>query len=718
MSAREKIFHDSWYRIADQRISICPSIKIHRQSFRGELWYVLHDPYTNQFYSFPPDVYEFIARMSPRKTVDEIWNELITIMPESAPTQGNIVNLLAQLYQANLIYSDLSPDSRRLFERYEKRENKKLKMQMLNLLFARIPLYDPDKLLKFFLPVIKSLFSPAGLILWILMVIIGIKSLFDNFDLVMQQSQGILAPSNLLLLYTAIVFVKLIHEFGHAAAVRRFGGEVHTMGVMLLLLTPLPYMDSTAAWAFRNKWKRILTSASGMIFELFVAAIALVIWAYTGDGVLHSLAYNVAFSASVSSIIFNINPLLRYDGYYMLSDLVETPNLQQKGQKQTTYFIEKFLFGKKECISVTSNSRESFLLIFYNIASTIYRLFVFGALLFFISTKYLLLAVIMGFYMIITWAIVPIIKGIKYLATDPGIARVRGRAVQVCTAAILAVVLFLAFVPFPLRFKSPGVLKAEGFQNVTNRTGGNVRTVCVKSGDQVYQGDTLYLMDNKELLYKRNETLAAITEVESSYRKALFSSPAELMPLETRRKVLNEKLADIDSQLDQLTVRAPIDGIWYSPAAIHFMDRWIPKGTSLGQLINRNKFFFISAVSQREIGQLFSRPLTGTLIRLKGQANTSVMIDTMIIIPMEQNRLPSSALGFMGGGEIAIKNGDSSGTAAAEPFYEVRVGIIPNENVSLMHGRSGFARFSLGYQPLLWQWARSLRQLIQKNYKM
>ncbi len=716
--SKEKIFHDSWYRIANQRITIRPSVRIDRQVFRGELWYVLHDPYTNQFFRFPPEVYEFIARLSPRKTVDEIWNGLVTRIPESAPTQGDIINLLSQLYQSNLIHSDLSPDSVRLFERYEKRETKKVQGQLLNLLFARIPLYDPDALLKSFIPLIKLLFGPIGIILWVIMVGFGLKSLLDNFHLALQQSQGILAPSNLVLLYGAITCVKLIHEFGHGAAVRRFGGEVHTLGIMFIMLTPLPYMDATAAWAFRNKWKRILVGASGMLFELFVASIAIVIWAHTGDGVLHSLTYNMAVAASVSSLLFNINPLLKYDGYYMLSDLVDTPNLQQQGQKQTSYFIEKYLFGKKDGIPVGGSKKESFLLVFYNIASTVYRFVVFGGLLFFVSTKLLLLAVIMGAYLFASWMIVPLIKAVKYLLSDPGIARVRARAIQVTVGLIAGVVLFLGFVPFPLRFKAPGVLKAEDFQNVTNGTAGVIRKVCVNSGSQVRKGDTLFLMDNEELLLRRDEAVAAVKEVESNYRRALYSYQSELMPLSQRRVVLREKLDHTDSQLVKLTVRAPINGIWYSPNAIHFLNRWIPKGTSVGQLINKERFFFISAISQKEIGQLFSRPVTGSIIRLKGQASIPVSIDTMVIIPMEQNRLPSSALGFMGGGEIAVKSGDSSGTITAEPFYEVRVGVVPHKNVMLLHGRSGFVWFSLGQQPLLWQWARKLRQLIQKNYKV
>jgi putative peptide zinc metalloprotease protein len=127
-------------------------------------------------------------------------------------------------------------------------------------------------------------------------------------------------------MYLALVLIKACTSWA-TPAVRRFGGEVHTLGVMFLIFSPLPYMDATAAWAFRSKWRRVLVGAAGMIAELFAAAVAVFVWASTGPGILHSLAYNTIFVASLSTILFNINPLLRFDGYYILSDLLDIPNL-------------------------------------------------------------------------------------------------------------------------------------------------------------------------------------------------------------------------------------------------------------------------------------------------------------------------------------------------------------------------------------------------------
>jgi putative peptide zinc metalloprotease protein len=293
MTENNKLFHESWYRIAQQRIALRPSVKIQRQLFRGAQWYVLRDPFNDQYYRLRPETYQFISRLNPQQTVEDVWKEAMARDPENAPGQGDIIELLAQLYQANLLHYQIAPDSIKLFERYKKKKQRQFRANVMNIMFFRIPLFDPDCLLKKLLPFIKRLISPYGAALWLTGVGLGIKFAIDNIAGLQVQSQRILASSNIFLLYLGLVIIKSLHEFGHAFAVRRFGGEVHTMGVMFMIFSPLPYIDASAAWTFRNKWHRVFVGAAGMIFELFIAACAMIIWAFTGPGVIHSLAYNM-----------------------------------------------------------------------------------------------------------------------------------------------------------------------------------------------------------------------------------------------------------------------------------------------------------------------------------------------------------------------------------------------------------------------------------------
>src|SRR6185436_12555238 len=193
---------------------------------------------------------------------------------------------------------------------------------------------------------------------WLAVVGTALKVAFDNWDALRSQSQGVLAPGNLPLLYVGLVLIKALHEFGHAYFTRKFGGEVHVMGILLMIFTPVPYMDASASWAFRSKYQRLLVGGAGMIVEVFFAAIAMFVWANTGQGTVHSLAYNIMFVASVSTVLFNANPLLRFDGYYMFSDLLEIPNLSQRAMQHLRHIGERWLFGLKKSETPARTSWE------------------------------------------------------------------------------------------------------------------------------------------------------------------------------------------------------------------------------------------------------------------------------------------------------------------------------------------------------------------------
>src|SRR5260221_3804596 len=258
MAEPQATFSESWYRVANQRLCLRPSVKVRRQNFRGERWFVLENPFTNEFFRVRPAAYEFLARLDPKRTVEEVWRECLEKAPDQAPGQEAVLQLLAQLYFANLLQYAQATDSAGLFDRYKKRQQREWSARLLNLMFIRFPLLDPDRFLVRTLPVAGKLISVAGAVLWLIVVGAGLKVVADNWEAAKQQSQGILAPANLPLLYLGMVLIKTIHEFGHAYFCRKFGGEVHVMGVMLMIFTPMPYVDATSSWSFRSRWQRIL----------------------------------------------------------------------------------------------------------------------------------------------------------------------------------------------------------------------------------------------------------------------------------------------------------------------------------------------------------------------------------------------------------------------------------------------------------------------------
>jgi putative peptide zinc metalloprotease protein len=652
--------------------------------------------------------------------VQEVWQQCLDRFPDEAPGQESVIQLLSQLYFANLLQYDLAADSAQLFDRFKKRQQRQLGFNLLNIMFMRFPLLDPDRFLVRTLPFIGKLISPFGAVLWLLVVGAGAKVAIDHFDSLRQQGEGILATNNLFLLYLGLVIIKAVHEFGHAFFCRRYGGEVHVMGVMLMIFTPMPYVDATSSWSFRSRWQRTLVGAAGMISELFFAAIAVFIWANTAPGIVHSLAYNIMFVASVSTLIFNVNPLLRFDGYYILSDLLEIPNLNQRARQQLRYLAEHYLFGVKKSESPAANRREAAWFTVYGITSGIYSVVVFGKVLFTVADRFLIIGIVMAVVCLISWVTVPVVRFIRYLASNPQLDRVRSRAVGVTLAGVAIVLVLLGIVPFPSGFRAPGVVIASQRTQIANHTAGMVETLLVKSGAAVKSGQPLLQLRNAELDDDLANTQARLDEVNARLLNAMQSESADISPLTQLHDAAAAQLKKLSADKENLIVRAPHDGIWVAPGIEDYVGRQLNRGSELGLLVNPAAFDFVVGVRQEDVEALFSRNISGASVRLNGDAGTSmaVPVKTLRVIPGEQKMLPSAALGWKAGGDIPVAADDNTGNRAAEPFFEVIGKLDSSSSVPVFDGRSGKIRFALPAEPLLPRWIRSMWQLLQKRYEV
>ena len=718
MSSVSKMFSESWYRVAGQRITLRPQARIRRQRFRGEKWYILQDPLNNQFFRLRPSAYEFIVRLDASHTVEEVWKQCLAMDPDGAPGQEDVIQLLAQLYHANLLQYDAPADSIKLFERYKERRQREIQSKLLGIMFARFPLLDPDDFLKRFMPIARLVISPVGAVVWLATVVFALNRLAGRFSELVDQSQGVLAPGNLFLLYAALVLLKTTHEFGHSFACRRFGGEVHTMGIMLLIFTPIPYMDATSSWAFRSRWKRAFVGAAGMIVEIFVAALATFVWASTGPGTLHSLAYNMMFIASVSTLLFNGNPLLRYDGYYILSDLLDIPNLHQKSRTFLRHLAEYYAFGWKRSENPAASHREAALLGFFGIASGLYRLVVFTGILLFVADRFLLVGMIMALVCAVSWVFVPIGRFVIYLATSPRLERTRLRAVGVSVGVIAALWAFLYWVPFPSAFRAPGVLQSVDYQRVATETPGRLETILATAGGPVQAGQPLVQLVDLDLSYEIALVAAQMQQAQALERRALQSGGVDLESLRVHRAAVQQRLDQLREREQQLTVTAPETGLWSAPDIKNRRGLWLPQGAEVGELVDPTAFHFSAIISQQEASRIFAGRIRSSEVKLRGQADITLATPSIQVIPAEQKELPSAALGWRAGGEVRVLQTDPTGMQTAEPFFQVLASITPAKGAGLVHGRSGRIRFTLQPEPLVRQWYRKLRQLLQERYQL
>ncbi|TFH41932.1 MAG: peptidase M50, partial [Lysobacterales bacterium] len=340
------LFSPHWYRVAELTPRIRSHAQFRRHHYRGQLWYVLDDRASGRHHRFTPAAYHFIARFDGTQKVQDAWDATTSRLGDDAPTQDEAIQLMGQLHSADVLQCDVPPDTEELFSRYQREQRQKWKKRLMNPLAVRIPLVDPDRFLDTWLPIVRPFFGWIGLLIWAGIVSTGVVLAVTHWkELSAHAASQALSPMNLVLLVFVYPIVKGLHEFGHGFATKVWGGEVHEMGIMFLVFMPVPYVDATASASFPEKSRRISVSAAGMMVELGLAALCMFLWLQIEPGIVRDIALNVMLIGGISTLLFNGNPLLRFDGYYIFSDAIDVPNLGSRANKYIAYLAQRFLCG-------------------------------------------------------------------------------------------------------------------------------------------------------------------------------------------------------------------------------------------------------------------------------------------------------------------------------------------------------------------------------------
>jgi putative peptide zinc metalloprotease protein len=711
-------FSESWYRVVNLRPKLRATAQISRQYYRGERWYVVRDPAGNQFHRLSDAAYRFVGLLDGRRTVGEAWDLVGGQLEDDAPTQPEVIQILSQLYAANLIETDISPDATILLRRHKKQLQRKMQGRLMNLMFPRIPLWDPDAFLKRWLPLVRPFISKFGAVLWLLVVGLAIALLAPEWPRLKAATAEAFNisenPHYVLYGYAVFVVIKFIHELGHAFACRRFGGEVHEMGIMFLVFIPTPYVDASTAWSFPNKWARMFVGLGGMVIELFVAALLAIFWVFATPNTLPSLiaCYGMLI-ASITTIIFNINPLLRYDGYYILSDWLEIPNLQQKSREYTLGLIKRHVFRIKPQQPLPP-IRQRFWLFFYSIFSTVYRLFIGIMIIVMVAFQIPVLGMMMAIAGVITWFVVPIVKLFKYLTIEPELHRKRPRAWAFTGAVTAAIVVLVGMIQFPVRVRTEGAVEPLNREVLHARSGGFVQRVVARHGDKLKAGDVILICENDDLAAERDRLAA---EVEAIRIRMLGTLDPALREIASRRLAsLEERRAKTQRQIDDLTIRAIIDGELIAPRIEQMVGRFIGQGQEVATIAQYDQLLIRAALDQSdaELAMQEWRKKTLAEIRLVSDVRREFVSEEYEIIAAAVAELPDNLLSQHGGGQHQIDARDPHGRRALRPPFEMRV-LLPNGNAEYVPGQRAYIRLTVDEQPLLWQGARRFWQLIQSH---
>jgi putative peptide zinc metalloprotease protein len=704
----------SWYRVAELRPRLRSHVRIHRHHYRGELWYVLEDRVSRRTHRFNPVAHYAIGLMDGRRTVQEIWDSAATRFGDDAPTQDEMIRLLGQLHAAEVLQSEVTPDVAELLRRAKKGKRSTWKQNLLSPLAVRVPLIDPDRFLERWLAWYRPLFGWGGAIVWLAIVGGGALAAAAHWDeLTMDFSDRVLAPQNLLLMWLTFPVLKLAHEFGHACATKAWGGEVHDMGIMFLVLMPIPYVDATAANAFRETRRRVVVGAAGMLVEVFIASLAMFLWLEAQPGLFKALLYNVMLVAGISTVLFNANPLLRFDGYYILSDLIQIPNLRNRANQYLGHVVETRLFGVA-LPPVEASRGEKRWFVLFAIAAFVYRIFIMLVIAVFVASEYMILGVLLAIWALATGLALPLARGIGYLLAHPRLRRNRARALAATGAATGALAALLLAVPFPYWIRAEGVIWVPEGAHVRAGADGFVKAIAAQPEAIVGRGRPLVVTENVELQARVRVLEAQLRLLETRAYAELQNDRVRWEITREEIKTAREELAHARRLQRELTIVSPTSGRFVlSVPAQDLPERYLRKGEEIGYVIPSAAVTARVLVSQDDIDLV----RTGTRevrIKLAGRMYETFSATVRREVPAASRSVGNLALSTAGGGPAPLDPQDPGSPRTLDTWFEFELELPATRPFVL--GEHVHARFELSPEPLGGRIYRSVRQLFLQRF--
>jgi putative peptide zinc metalloprotease protein len=543
------------------------------QTFAGRAYWAVKDPVRLKYFHLNDEEYCVFEALDGTASLAGIREKFERRFAPRRLALAQIQSFLGQLHQEGLILADARGQSHELLERGRLQRWRARASGLSNVLAIRFRGFDPQRFLDWLAPRCQWLFSRGTLSVSFFIVILAMALVASHFGAVtarLPDLNSLLDPSTVLCLSLALALVKVLHELGHALACRHFGGECHEMGLLLLVFTPCLYCNVSDAWMIESKWKRAAIGAAGVCVELVLAAVCTFLWWFSEPGLLNTLCLNVMLVSSVNTLIFNGNPLMRYDGYFVLSDIVEVPNLAQEAATVLRDTVVELALGVPAQQAAEHSPVQRGLLSLYAIASALYRAVVICGILWFVRStlkpyRLEMLADILAVIVLGGLVAGPLRRTATHFKQAYGNRQMKfRRALASGLTAIFGLGAFL-LVPFPHRVAAPAMVEPGSARHVYVAIAGTI-VRGAQSGEQVRENEPVAVLENLDLQLEiarlqgqRNEQKLHLANLK--HRQTRDTAAAAQIP------TAEEALADLDERLERriddekrLVVRAPASG--------------------------------------------------------------------------------------------------------------------------------------------------------------
>jgi len=571
-----------------------PDLTARRQQYLGRSYWVVKEPVGLNYFRFQDEEFAILNMLDGHTSLDEIKDRFEAEFPPQKITLEELQQFLGMLHRSGLVIASVAGQGAQLRKRRDDRKRKEFLGAMTNILCIRFKGFDPERFLNWIYPSLSWIFAPAVAIFCTLMAMTAATLVLVEFDTFQAKLPGFYQFFNFengLLLAATLGITKVFHEFGHGLTCKHFGGECHEMGVMILVLTPCLYCNVSDSWMLPSKWQRAAIGAAGIFVEVTLASICTFLWWFSEPGLFNNLCLNIMFVASVSTIIFNANPLLRYDGYYILADVVEIPNLRQKATTILSRKLAHWCLGMEPPEDPFLPERNQIFFACYSVAAAAYRWFVMLSIMYFLYQvfKPYRLEIIgqaiisMSLYGLI---VMPLYKVGKFFYVPGRVDKVKKPRMYTSLGILTSLVLAVIFVPFPHSVMCVFEVQARDavpvYVDVTG--GGKLESLDVQAGDLVAAGRPLARLNSIDLDLEITRLEGEEKQYEEKIQAALWgalgdrSKGQDLESLEEALNAVRNQLVDKKKEHKRLTLVAPIAGVVLPPPKVP------DKGAGDGQL--------------------------------------------------------------------------------------------------------------------------------------
>ena len=693
-------------RLRQVHIGTRHELEISRHVMRGRAAYVVHDPVTFRAHQLSARDYQIFVSLDDNRPLADTFAQLVERGVLHIEHEDEFYQYILQLNQIGLLNLPVT-DGKALYARFERKRKSQLQSAVRGFLFLRVPLWNPDGFLNRTRSWFAPLFSTRAFALWSLGVLISLVIISLQWRAFCDPLGTMLAFQNLPLLWTLLVGLKIIHEFGHAYACKHFGGKVPEMGAYFIMFTPCAYLDATAAWGFPSRRQRIVVSLAGMYFESIIAMVALLVWAMTGPTFLHSMAQYVVVLSTVVTIGFNVNPLMKYDGYFVLCDLVNVPNLRAVAGQQLQVFTKEWLFGlKTRHVARTTASRIG--LATFGLISAGYKWLVLVGIGMLIAYKIPVVGLVAASVFIGTSLWKSLRQLHHYVWRSEELASVRRRAVWVTSGLLAAATAGLLLLPAPGSLQTMGVVGREADRVVRAQAAGFLQRTQIEVGQPVAAGDVLCQLTNLDMEEAVRKKQADIEDWTVQLHWQLTHDPVAASEIQQQLAQADRDLRHLRDRQSELLVVAPITGNLASLSDSHDDGRFVNKGEPLG-LVSAGPWIVKALASEETMSDWHPRIGDHVEVRLAGQAGHTMSGRVVQVAQAGSHTIQETALTHLAGGDIVVHNTEGE---SQHPYFQIKIVIDEVDAQHVRHGMLAYATFRGQRQTLAQHLVRRTLQFV------